>query len=421
VRRDRIKTIAAFAGFGLAVVIVALLAVVRAPVEPGGAGTFQDLRDAGYYGAQALVDGGNPYDVSAYLAAYPVGQEFPILPPIYPAAHVPLLLLDLEPAGILFFALTIAVIVALSAYALRVARYQVGIVPVLTVSALAIVSNGGRVTLIFGQATAIFVAAIYLALIASTEHPGRGITGQVVALAKPTFGLPLFVFLLALGRVKRAIAGAAIAAVLSLVLLAPIAVAAGGIGPLVDTLRANWEASFANVGANLDTSAARIDVAATIRSLFKWTPPSWVEYALGIAIVAVAVVLITRWRRRTSVGGDVVVVMICLATLAGVYHLVYDVLLLLLPVLLAVRRDFAGGALPTTRRIAVGGMLVAAFNPFHSGTFLGMVDFEVFRILGPGLTGGGVLVALGAAAWILFRLPAARDAAQPVDHAVQLL
>jgi hypothetical protein len=52
-------------------------------------GTFRDFHDAGYFPVRAVLDGVLPYDIDVYLSTYPVGQEFPLLPPMYMVLHAP--------------------------------------------------------------------------------------------------------------------------------------------------------------------------------------------------------------------------------------------------------------------------------------------------------------------------------------------
>ncbi len=127
-------------------------------------GTFWDFRDAGYFPVRAALDGVIPYDVEQYFALYPVGQEFPLLPPTYMVLHAPFQLLSAHGASVAMFALNLVGIVALSAWSLRLARYRIAPVALLTVSALAIVSNGGRNVLHSGQASLLFAAGAYLAM-----------------------------------------------------------------------------------------------------------------------------------------------------------------------------------------------------------------------------------------------------------------
>ena len=67
----------------VSIAVVGTLSAQLYDPEPRADSTWMDFRDAGYYGARALVDGVNPYDSDLYRARYPVGQEFPTLPPTY--------------------------------------------------------------------------------------------------------------------------------------------------------------------------------------------------------------------------------------------------------------------------------------------------------------------------------------------------
>jgi hypothetical protein len=103
-----------------------------------------------------------------------------------------------------------------------------------------------------------------------------------------------------------------------------------------------------------------------------------------------------------------VVVLVCLVTVIGIYHSFYDLVILVLPAVLLTRRDFAGGAADDRLRWAMfGAIIIAAFNPFRVDLVARALSHtpRAVEILGPGLTGASLAVALVLAVTVIWRLP----------------
>ncbi len=373
---------------------------------PGG--SLWDFRDASFYSVRAVLDGLVPYDVAAYFAAYPVAQEFSLLPPTYLILHFPFQLVAFPTAATAMTAVSLLAIVALSAWVLSLARYPIRPVAVLAVSGLAILSNGGRNLLFSGQSSIVFIAGAYLAITAVRTAPGS--IGVFVALIKPSFGLPVAALLAASGRWRRAVVGSAAAFILSAVLMVPFIVWSGGIGELVATLSDNAAFSAASEWVSLETTTGRVDLAATIAMVTGLVPSGVGEVAIGVALIAAGAAVL--WVRRNTVWGathrDATIVLIVLATLLGVYHSFYDLLLLLLPAVLLTRPDFAGGSVSRPLRWSLLGLVMfASFNPFRIDQVIAaLTDSErLVRLLGPGLTGLSLSIAFVLTAVIVARLP----------------
>jgi hypothetical protein len=373
---------------------------------PGGA--FWDFRDAGYFPVRAVLDSVVPYNVVEYFASYPVAQEFPLLPPTYILIHFPFILLSLPAASTAMFAVNLVAIVALSAWSVSLARYRVTPVAVLVVSGLMILSNGGRNVLNTGQITLLFVAGIYLALTARRDSLGS--VGVFASLVKPAMGGPVVILLLAAGRVRRALIGAGAAFVMSFVLMLPMVGWAGGLADLIDILMDNLSYSASSPWISLETTTARIDVTATIAMLVDVVPSRGTEIAIGFAVIGAAGYALNSRRTTVWTGtrADAAIVLICLATLIGLYHSFYDLVILLLPILVVSRRDFAGGAIPDRLRLALlASLLFAAFNPFRFGPVVDVFSDSqrMIQVLSPGLTGTALVVALVLAMIVVMRLP----------------
>lgn len=373
---------------------------------PGGA--LWDFRDAGYFPVRAVLDGAVPYDVGNYLGEYPVAQEFPLLPPTYLLIHSPFQLLGLNAAYVAIVIVNVGAAVALAWWCLKLSRHNYTLAAVILVAAAILISNGGRNVVYTGQATFLFVAGIYLAILARREVGGAA--GVFIALIKPGFGIPLIVLLVALGRYRRTIAGTAAAASVSAVMMVPFIMWSGGLGPLWRTLTDNLAYSAESPWISLATTTARVDAAAAVASLFDVVPPGVVELSIGLGVLGVtaAVLLARRSHLDRPRVMDTAVVLICTAMLTATYHSFYDLPLLVLPTLLVARRDFADHhASQQTRWLLFGTFMIAAFNPFRIDMVQDSLSSypRLVELLGPGLTGAAVLVAFVAALRLVWRLP----------------
>lgn len=373
---------------------------------PGG--TFWDFRDASYYSVRGALEGLVPYDVDLYFATYPVGQEYPVLPPTYLVLHAPFQLLDLTSASIMMLVLNVIGIGALSAWSISLGRYRVTPLLVLVVSTLVAISAGGRNVLFTGQSSLAFVAGTYLALTASGATAGSA--GIFLTLIKPGFGMPVTLLVAASGRLRRAAIGAGVAMVVSAILMIPFLVWAGGLGSLMDILLDNVAFSAASKWIALETTTARVDAAAALAILLDLSPPGAFEVLTSVVVIGGAAVLLYTRRKVLQYGhfGDAAIVLICLVTVTGIYHAFYDLVILVLPAILLSRGDFADGHPARGLRLTIlVAVLLASFNPFRVDSIARLLpeSARLAEILGAGLTGAALMVALGGAAVVMWQLP----------------
>ena len=342
----KVLTVAAVLGLLAAVAFVSRTLIANYTTDLTAPwGTFWDFRDASYYSVRAALDGGVPWDVHRYLASYPVAQEFPLLPPTYLLIHLPFQLLSLKAASLTMLAINLIGTVLLVKWSLRLARFQATALQVISVSALAIVSTGGRNLLYSGQTTLLFVAGAYLALTAQS-HSWGGRIGVILGYLKPAFGIPVAALLAAAGKWRRAAVGTAISVGIWVVLMIPFVVRVGGIGKMASMLLHNAEYSAQTVGFSLATTTGRVDSSAALARTFGIVPATESEYFIILGLLGIAAYVVFRSRRALSdpLVGDLLVVVTCVTTVTTIYHSVYDLMILVLPMILLVRRDFAEGS-----------------------------------------------------------------------------
>jgi hypothetical protein len=161
----------------------------------------------------------------------------------------------------------------------------------------------------------------------------------------------------------------------------------------------NAKYSAQTVGFSLATTTGRVDASAAIARTFGIVPRTEVEYFIIFGLLGIAAYVVFRSRRALSgpQAGDVLVVVTCVTTVTTIYHSVYDLMILVLPMILLVRRDFAGGVVRRSYRLAIlGALAVACFDPFKLNFVVTKFgeSSRAIELLGPGVTGMALIVAL---------------------------
>jgi Glycosyltransferase family 87 len=356
-----------------------------------------DFRDAVYYPVIALVHGVNPYSPEDYYRAYPVGQEFPLYSPVHLVAHLPLAALPLPAARATYYGLNLALILVLAGVSLRLAGYRVRAAGILVLGALLLLSGPGRMDLRNGEPTLLIVLACYLAFAARASQTGRTATGIAVALAKPTFGIPVALVAVCRSRTRAALIGIGAAAAISLVVAVPIASSAGGIGPLLDSLRADLNVTNHSLQSRIG-SPLRLDGVNALARATGLRPSDAVTTAVGLLLLAVGAWAVFRLHRGAP-GGDrteLAVTLACLLVLVPLFRVGYDLLLLTWPILLLLRRRPEDAIWPAGLRTTLTVLLVfPMLDPFgwsFVGSTLGR-DGLAAHLLGPTAAGLCLLAA----------------------------
>jgi len=358
---------------------------------------FQDFRDAIYYPAVAFLSGHNPYDWATYHNLYPVDVAFPPYSPLTLVVHLPLGLLPYETAELLYYAFTLGLTVVLARLTLTACDLVDSTAHVFGLAALILISRPGQVCLLAGTNTLTVVVAVYIALLLARRRPW--IAGMAVALTtlKPTFGAPLMLLLLARRDTRPVLIGATIAGLITAGAGGVLIHAAGGVLPLLASLREDLPAFDVNP-ANLPVSSiSRLDALAVLAHVLGDSASTGVSLAIGLGILGLGAVAIRRLAASEDEGGrQLSTVLGCLTVLTCTYHQVYDAMLLTWPLIALAtgRRNFA--ELPHWLRWGLFGLLsVPAVNYLTSATAIG-----TFGIASAGwtavtsLNGGALLAAL---------------------------
>jgi hypothetical protein len=371
-------------------------------------GMLTDFRDAIYYPLRALFDGVNPYDAPAYYAHYPVGQELPLYSPVHFVVHAPLLLWSFPQARAGYYGLSLVLVLVLSWYAVRLAGHRATVATVFGVGTLVLLSEPAKLDLRSGQPALLIVLGCYLALASTRDRWPVGAAGVALAFIKPTFGVVLVILLLCRRQVRAALAGLGIAVAVSALVAIPLASAAGGLGSLIDSLRTDLDITSRSPQSRLG-STLRIDAASTLARLTGLKPSEAVGTLLGAGILVVGAALV--WRLRTVDPGsnrsELALTLAALVTVTCTFHVPYDLLLLLWPVLLLVRRGPPDAAVwPARVRPAVLVLvLLPAVDPL-SWSFVNQTVGQIpgaDRVLGVTARGLCLIAALALCGWTAWR------------------
>lgn len=415
-------TVLSLAAF-LAVVSLACLRVAHHENLPGetipGRWALVDFRDAVYYPVVSFTSGDNPYQVSEFLARYPVANPYPPLTPLFLLTHAGFALLAHTTAQTLYFALTIVLTLFLAFLVLAMCGHRPTAASVLALAALILASRPGYWNLMLGQITLEFVVAVYLALHFGRRSPWVSALALAWATMKPTFGLPLALLMVA-NRFYRAVGiGVAVTALATLVPTAILVHSAGGVAPFMTSVLGNLTAVVQSPSANPVLSSSRIDAYALLSRLLGSAPGGVAEVGVFALIIAIAW-MTTRRIHRLPEGRDRDLYCTALASLAilcASYQLLYGALLLTLPMAaLAVDRwpprgleppSLARPALVLLMAVPLLNYLIAArvLALFHRGTlaWLALVS----------MNGVAVLLALGVYTFVAYSSPLGIASAGP--------
>ena len=314
------------------------------PGNPRASGYYglQDFRDAIYYPAVAVLEGHNPYDAADFVRRYPVATPMrPYLPALL-WLYLPLGFLPYTTAGAIFFALNLVLVLVLVHQAFRLTGLAPTAPRVLGLAALVVLSRPGLLTLFVGQSAIYMTLGVYVALRYARTRPALSALGVALVGAKPTFGLPLGFLLLARGEWRPAVLGGVLVGLASAVAAVPMVHAAGGLGAWGTSIAAS--ANMSDDPHNLILqSYFRVDAPSLVGRLFQAELSPAVQALLLALVVALGAAAVWRLARAPDSPASLSASIVCLTTLACVYHQTYDCLLLLAPLLASVSGTLGSG------------------------------------------------------------------------------
>jgi len=369
---------------------------------------MQDYRDAVYYPVRTLLAGDNPYSPSAIRRHFAPDALFPLYTPVHLALYLPYGLLPQRLAELLHFALSLALIVVLAYVAVRLCELPVTITLVFGLAAFLVASRAGYANLFYGQVAAFLVVATYGALHFARRTPWLAALCLAVACAKPSYGGPLALVLLAHGAFRAVVLGALFAGTATAIVGAFLLRAAGGIGPFVASLQENVAAWSRYPELSGAAGIHPVDVPAMLQR-FVDIPPA-LQAALGIGLLALGAFAAARALPRSELLGECTA---AVTVLACIHHQIYDLLLLAVPLTALASRRLAVGAGSEAARTALLALLgVALFN--YAASYQVLDGFHVTgaaRIAIVSTGGLAVTATFVALVWASLAAPPSTDPA----------
>ena len=310
--------------------------------EQGRCG-LNDFRDAIYYPIRAAGDGVNPYDCNVtarpdgrprYQQTYPVGNIFPLYSPLILLVYAPFALPSFEWAALLYVIFNLLLLVLLAYLLLRCAGVQASVGMVALLASLLLISQPGRANFIAGQPALLLTLASLGAVYYAERNVSLSVLCLTLALLKPTFGLPVAALLLARRNFSSVLGGCLISGALAVIGLVLIFGRSGDLGQIPQLLLGNQQALEADPDVNPTLTSSRIDLPSAIQRMvgFQGHQGGFTILVGGLLVAATGAVL---WRSsacpRTAERFSLENQLILAVTSCCIYHLIYDGLLLALP------------------------------------------------------------------------------------------
>lgn len=354
-----------------AVALIALLMRTQRLPSVGGVRLsmpwlLNDFKIVSYCPAYLLLHGGNPYDPREFSAVCPLHEGLPLYLPSGFLLHAPFALIPVQASSATYLALSVVLtlVVALAAY--RLFDLPASAHHVVLVAALLMLSRPGQWNLLLGQPTLELVLATYVALHFAQRSPFLGGVGLALAMYKPTFGLPLFALMAIRGDGRAVAAGAAIAAIVNLPLVAVLASRAGGIETLAHGAlagHAEWEALYDPTGAGVGST---VGLAALLDHLTGQRLSRVAQGVVAVVVLGIAGAALRRIGPATpGPSARLSSSVICIATLLAVHHHAYDLLLLTGPFVVLRSHGLPLGIVSRRLELVLSGLfLLLAANYF---------------------------------------------------------
>jgi len=308
-------------------------------------------RDVIYYPARAVADGVNPYDSSkaeaTYMDLYPVADHFPLYSPILLLICAPLVFLEVKLSLFCFFALSVVALIAFVYLVFRAIGKKPSVFLLCMVCSLVMLSQVGRAILFSGQIAPFFSLAV-LGIFVFLER-NRWLTSvfYLIALMKPTIGGPIALLMMARGFIRSSFWGLVVGCSIFLLGVAAIFLATGSLSVegVQGVIGGNLEHFHNDPVVVTSNNFSRIEIMAVAEYLVGRRLPDGASIIVAFGLIAVTAWILWKEKRnhsereigqipgRLSFAGTQAAALITLTMFVCYYHNVYDLPLLLVPIL----------------------------------------------------------------------------------------
>ncbi len=333
-----------------------------------------DFRDVIHYPLRAMREGVNPYDGDTgpladggprYVHRYPVGGVLPLYSPLIFVLYWPFSYGGFDASAGAYVAWNVGLLILWAWACWRVAGVWPSIGQTAMLAGVMLATQSGRANFLGGETAIPLALASLWAVSLAPSRPWLAGVALAIASFKPTFGLPLGIFLLASGHLRTVALGWGLGFVIGVAGLLIVFSRSGDLARMPEILRQNQSASEADPDVDVQTSAARFDSAGAIE---RWLPVKGplVGLLASGAVLGLAGAALWRLRRRQDDlrVARLTTAIVCLATVTAIYHLSYDGLLLWAPIAIVLLAPAEACPIDSrSRRWLVGILLVAPM--FH--------------------------------------------------------
>ncbi|HEX4148910.1 MAG TPA: glycosyltransferase family 87 protein, partial [Pirellulales bacterium] len=301
------------------------------------------FRDAIYYPLLAVRDGVNPYDSARnddplrYMQRYPVGDTLPLYSPLILLAFAPFAWLSVDAGMLVFTVLNVGLMLLLTWSALRAVGRRPTIAAVCAFTALLLASQPGRGAINSGQTVLPLALAAFAALHWGDRRPWTSAACLAFTTFKITYGGPLVLLLAARRQWRTAVGGVVLGGLLGGLGLLVIAARSGDLS--VQRMTAVLVRNQADFNADPtvipENNRARIDLVAASEYLVNRPLPPWAAPLAALLVLGVSSAVLWRLPARDDAAESAVSTSSAMAVLAMficIYHNVYDLPLLVVPI-----------------------------------------------------------------------------------------
>lgn len=305
-------------------------------------------RDATYYPLLAVRDGVNPYDVvrnddpSRYMQRYPVRDTFPLYSPLILLVFAPFAALPVLTSMAAFAVFNVLLFLLLSVVTLKTIGRRADVAGVFFLTALLLASQPGRAAFNSGQIALPLALATIGALQWGDRRPLLSALLVGLTTMKVTYGGPLSLLLAARRDWRSAIGGLALGGALGALGLVIVFGRSGDLTPqrIVEVLTTNQSDFNTDPTVVPETNKARIDLVSSLEYLTDRRLAGWFTPLVGAAVLGLTSWVIWHQNRMAAVpsAGSTTSALIILAMYLCIYHNMYDLPLLVLPIAACVTR-----------------------------------------------------------------------------------
>ncbi|QDV24720.1 glycosyltransferase family 87 protein [Aureliella helgolandensis] len=308
---------------------------------------YRDFDDTIYYPIRAVWDGVNPYNSNTelptdYMQQYPVTNHFPLYSPLMLLLYAPFAVPPVLVATILYALCSLALLLVFAWSVLRLVNGSARPAVVCGFAGLLLLLQPGRTALQSGQISLALSVAMMVALEFGERRKHANLSswysalGLVFLTLKPTFGGPAGLLLAARGDARSAFRGLFIGGMCFLLGLAIVFARAGELsaGTLSSRLTSNQTHFQSHPDVQTVSTSGRVDAASSVEYLLDRTLPASGTVGIGLFMLAIAsCVLWLTQSESSSSATSVNSAFLLLTMFCCIYHQIYEIVLLALPIL----------------------------------------------------------------------------------------